>query len=186
MSPEIHCRAPVRALGIATDSVGCAGCEVPVPPRRLRPVDRRTEPGFRRRLATPLIPSPVAAPLARAHPGAGTFVAGGRGGDSPHLRNHAARLNPLARGCIISPAGNFLLRQCCARLRRRNTEPATHLFTAAILHKHELRIRRSMTKSPTPALFERRKELRNVYEQHNIGPRDSRSISDAPLCSILW
>ena len=55
--------------------MGCAACEVPEHSLRLRTDDRRTDPRLRLRMAAPLTSSPVAAPLAQAHPGVGTFVA---------------------------------------------------------------------------------------------------------------
>ena len=55
--------------------MGCAPCEAPEHSLRLRTDDRRTDPRCCWRMAAALTSSPVAAPLARANPGVGTFVA---------------------------------------------------------------------------------------------------------------
>ena len=44
-------------------------------------------------------------------------------------RNHARRLNPFARGLLIWPYANFLLRQCCAPLRSSRSGHVSCLLT---------------------------------------------------------
>ena len=56
-----------------------------------------------------------------------------------HVRSHARRLNPLARGCLIQPDAKFLLRQDCARVRAPNTGGASSSLTAAVIHDPERR-----------------------------------------------
>ena len=47
------------------------------------------------------------------------------------MRSHAQTLNPLARGCLVWPVANFLLRQCCAPLR---SSRSPHRFRTAYGH----------------------------------------------------
>ena len=47
-----------------------------------------------------------------------------------HARVHARGLNPLARGYLISPDANFLLRQWCALLRTSRSRHAPWPLTA--------------------------------------------------------
>ena len=137
--------------------MGCAACEVPEHSLRLRTDDRRTDPRLRLRMAAPLTSSPVAAPLAQAHPGVGTFVAGTGRGDlraRSIMRTDAqscAELESPARGHLIQPDANFLLRQRCARVRAPNTQPATRPLTATVPHEPEHRARTSGMKSPARA-----------------------------------
>ena len=46
-----------------------------------------------------------------------------------HMRSHARRLNPLARGVLIRPDANFFLRQFCAPPRSSRTRSASSLLT---------------------------------------------------------
>ena len=91
---------------------------------RLRTDDRRTDPRLRLRMAAPLTSSPVAAPLAQAHPGVGTFVAGRRRGDfwaSSLVRTHAQPHSELES-----------IRARVPYMARRESSPATVLRTGAL------------------------------------------------------
>ena len=46
------------------------------------------------------------------------------------MRSHARTLNPLPRRCLIWPAANFLLRQCCAPLRSSRNRSVSWPLTA--------------------------------------------------------
>ena len=108
-------------------------------PLRLRQADRRA-----RASRTASSPDALHAEgdrtAVRAHSqGTERLWQGGDGGISlirhacEHLRSHAHGSNSLARGRPIRPEGNFLLRQCCAPVRRsRSTDvpwPLTPLET---------------------------------------------------------
>ena len=122
----------------------------------LRTVERRTEPGFRRRPATPLIPSPVPAPLPPAHPGAGTFVAERRRGelaDSSCVRLHArsrttleffrARV-PYIAGCEFSPP---TVLRIAAQAPYWTRYPVAY---SPAVHEPKPLVRSSTKTSPTP------------------------------------
>ena len=111
--------------------MGCAACEVPEHSLRLRTDDRRTDPRLRLRMAAPLTSSPVAAPLARAHPGVGTFVAGTGRGDlraRSIMRTDAqscAELESLARG-NLNTAGREFSSATALRTGARTKYPARY------------------------------------------------------------
>ena len=58
------------------------------------------------------------------------------------MRSHARRLKALARGYLILPDANFLLRQYCALVRRLPTDPATQPLTAPnpMNYNHQLQV----------------------------------------------
>ena len=68
---------------------------------------------------------------------------------SEQMRIHARRLNPLARGVLIRPDANSLLRQGCAPMRKPNTGAATCLLTGTDVRTHE---HRGTSKSKFPSL----------------------------------
>ena len=47
-----------------------------------------------------------------------------------HMRSHARALNPLARGYLMWPVANLLLRQCCAPLRSSRSRHVAWRLTA--------------------------------------------------------
>ena len=49
-----------------------------------------------------------------------------------HMRSHAPRLNPLARGFLLWPDANFRLRQSCPRMRMPSTQSDSAPLTAPI------------------------------------------------------
>ena len=70
-----------------------------------------------------------------------------------HLRSRARTLNPLARGYLVPPDANFLLRQRCAPMRssRSGSVPWAHTVSmATVVPPAELRVGTSRTTSPAP------------------------------------
>lgn len=67
-----------------------------------------------------------------------------------HLRSHAHRLNPLARGYLIWPEANSLPRHCCAPLRSTRSQRVSWPLTA--LQSSQPQAPRNKGRSGTPSM----------------------------------
>ena len=61
-----------------------------------------------------------------------------------HMRSHARRLDPRARGILIRPDANFLLRQWCAHVRPTHIATTTQPLTAPVVRQPERHVRRTI------------------------------------------
>ena len=61
-----------------------------------------------------------------------------------HMRSHARRLDPRARGFLIRPESNFLLRQWCAHVRPTHIATTTQPLTAPVVRQPERHVRRTI------------------------------------------
>ena len=64
------------------------------------------------------------------------------------MRRHARSVNPLARGCPISPDANCPWGHGCARVRASTTGTVPQALTATVVRAPVHRVRTSRTKSP--------------------------------------
>ena len=69
-----------------------------------------------------------------------------------HMRSHARRLKPLACGCRVPPAANFLLRQGCARLRSTRSGRIPWPLTATAIHEPKHPLRTPANRPPAPSI----------------------------------
>ena len=102
------------------------------------------------------------------------------------LRQLRAGLESLARGCLISPDGSFLLRQRCARVRASNTGAVSCALTAAVIHQPNHLDGLPKWRSPTPpAVRPPRRRSTSTATFETAGRAEfSDLVTRANLCAI--